>query len=134
MSSTKRIVIGSDGYFSSQSPLTTPQGALVSPSENMIYRENGILESFGGFTNINSQGDERAYTLEDGWGIIGGGNVIESFGRCLLFVGSGTLKVLLPVVSSSVQTIGSASSIPQISVLSGGSYLAPRKIDRKSTH
>jgi hypothetical protein len=94
----------------------------------MIYRENGILESFGGFTNINSQGDERAYTLEDGWGIIGGGNVIESFGRCLLFVGSGTLKVLLPVVSSSVQTIGSASSIPQISVLSGGSYLAPRQM------
>jgi hypothetical protein len=130
VSARKRIVIGTDGYYTQQSPLSTPPGALVYPSKNMIYRENGVLESFGGDGLFFSNGDDRSYALEDGWGILATGNVIESFNRSLIFAGSGTLQVYIPVVNALVQSIGSASSIPQIAVLNGTSdgWLAPRQM------
>lgn len=128
--SKKRVLVGTDGYFTQESPLTTPPGALLPPSQNFIYRENGVLESFGGYGFAGVFGNDRAFALENGWATMAGGNVMEYSNRSLIFVGGGNLVVNMPVVNGSLLTIGAASSIPQIAVLNGAAngYLAPRQM------
>jgi len=114
------------GYFTSVSPLEqhTPKNALVSPSENLLFDENGHPRNFNGFDFILGGGSTTFY-LDNGWAAlgshevtdVGAGNVFEYYNKSLIFVGSGLLKALFPSVNIAIQSIGAASSIPQIAVL-----------------
>lgn len=106
------------------------QDCFVLPSRNVVFDRNGILQSFNGFSPVtpygtNPAGGSKVFALDDGYGLLGtnettdkgAGTLLQRFGKTLWFVGSGTAKARLPQVNAALQTVGTASSIPQIATL-----------------
>lgn len=93
----------SKGYFDLGNVIDVPEGALISPSRNVLFDMNGRLTSFRGFTGVYSEGDgpqiggNKTFVVDkdtvafygklDGSTLTPGlGNVTTAVGRSLWFV------------------------------------------------
>lgn len=130
-----RKYIHKSGFFTSSANDTEqiPFDAMIEGSENVVFRDNGVLGNFNGHLHTGSFGGSITNALEAGWASLGqaqdgAGNVMEYINKSLMFVGNGMVKVLMPSVNTIEQTIGTATSQPQIAVRKGTGWMMARKM------
>jgi hypothetical protein len=127
------------GYFNSGDNVRREDGCLVAPSANVIYGRDGKLVSLKNLSSYLAHGGSKAMVLDDDLlGFLGTnntsakarGNIIQSAGKSLFFVGnsvSNGVKINNP--STDTETvIGSLSSIPQLALYNGSGYSSPVQV------
>lgn len=116
--------VGSDGFIGSQfSPEQGIEQAVISPAFNFLYNQIGQLETFRGCTaSLTNIGGPLVLLTGTTFTTMATGNAIIYTGKSLWFIGTGTVKTQNPSNLSAMVTIGSASSILQLAVLSGSTY------------
>lgn len=135
-----------DKGFTSTSPkLTLDPNMLITGSKNLIYGDDGELQSNGGWKLTNygglssNRGGDLSFLVGKGWAVVGNqlnegsGNIVEFIGRSLWFTGTGEITVFQPGITSTPQALGNSAlqnNIPQVAVLNTGKtgYQPPLQI------
>ena len=128
-----------NGYFNSGDDVRREDGCMIAPSSNVLYSRDRKPISLKALSNFLTHGGSKSFVLDDDLiGFLGTnstsnrgiGNIIQSVGKSLWFVGNSVtngVKVNIPSTDTEI-VVGSLSSIPQLSKWNGIGYDTPVQV------